>query len=213
LMECMSEYNGLAMVAYDMSGGVETPVRSGAHSGRVVPFGVFKARDGYIALSVLIHQWEAFATLIGKPEMVTDPRYDTLEHRMERRDDVIRIVEEWLQSFPTREEPLAILERAHILSAPVLDTPGVMNNPHTIARKALGEIDQPGVGKLRLPVAPFRFSNATVAIPGRAPLLGEHNESVLREILEYPQSRIDSLTANGVLHQDATVAELRAFAR
>jgi crotonobetainyl-CoA:carnitine CoA-transferase CaiB-like acyl-CoA transferase len=213
LMECMSEYNSLAMVAYDMSGGVETPVRSGAHSGRVVPFGIFKARDGYIALSVLIHQWEAFAKLMGKPEMASDPRYDTLEHRMERRDEVIGIVEEWLQSFPTRDEPLTILERAHILSALVLDTPGVMNNPHTIARKALGEIDQPGVGKIRLPVAPFRFSNATVAIPGRAPLLGEHNDIVLAEILGYPQGQLESLTASGVLHQDAAVAELRVRGR
>lgn len=208
LMECMSHYNSLGIVGYGMN--AETPRRSGAHSMRVVPFGIFKARDGYIALSVLIHQWETFARLIGKPEMATDPRYDTLEHRMERRAEVIAIVEEWLQTFPTRYQPLAMLEQAHILSAPVLDTPGVMNDPHTIARQALGEIDQPGIGKLRLPVAPFRFSEATVKIPGRAPLLGEHNEIVLKEVLGYPQSRIDSLGEAGVLHQEPAVAELRA---
>jgi crotonobetainyl-CoA:carnitine CoA-transferase CaiB-like acyl-CoA transferase len=208
LMECMSHYNSLGMVQYGMNG--QPSVRAGAHSARVVPFGIFKARDGYVALSVLIHQWETFARLIGKPAMAADPRYDTLEHRMQRRDEVIGIVEEWLQSFPTRKQPLAMLEQAHILSAPVMDTPGVMNDPHTIARRALGEIDQPGIGKLRVPVAPFRFSEASVAIPGRAPLLGEHNEAVLREVLGYPQSRIDALREAGVLHQEPAVAELRA---
>ena len=210
LMECMSEYNSLAMVAYDMTGGREVPTRSGAHSGRVVPFGIFKARDGYIVLSVLIHQWETFAKLIGRPELASDPRFDTLEHRMERKDEVIRIVEDWLQSVPTRDQALALLEQAHILSAPVLDTPGVMNNPHTIARKALREINQPGVGKIRLPVAPFRFSDAKVEIPGRAPLIGEHNEVVLAEVAGYPQSRIAELVASGVLHQEPAVAEYRA---
>jgi len=208
LMECMSHYNSLAMVGYDMNG--ETPKRAGAHSMRVVPFGIFKARDGYIALSVLIHQWETFARLIGKPEIAADPRYDTLEHRMERRDEVIAIVEQWLQSFQSRDEPLTLLEQAHILSAPVRDTPGVMNDPHTIARKALEEIDQPGIGKLRLPKAPFRFSDAPVEIAGRAPFLGEHNESVLREVLGYPQSRIDSLREAGLLYQEPAVAEYRA---
>lgn len=210
LMECMSEYNSLAMVAYDMSGGREVPTRSGAHSGRVVPFGIFKARNGYIALSVLIHQWETFAKLMGQPELAADPRYDTLEHRMERKDAVIALVEEWLQSFPSRDEPLALLEQAHILSASVLDTPSVMNNPHTIARKALGEINQPGVGKIRLPVAPFHFSDAKVEIPGRAPLIGEHNDIVLAQVAGYPQSRIAALTEAGVLHQEPAVAEYRA---
>jgi formyl-CoA transferase len=145
-----------------------------------------------------------------KPELATDPRYDTLEHRMERKDEVIELVEQWLQSFPNRDEPLALLEQAHILSAPVLDTPSVMNNPHTIARKALGEIHQPGVGKIRLPVAPFHFSGARVEIPGRAPLIGEHNDLVLAEVAGYAPGRIAELAAAGVLHQEPAVAEYRA---
>jgi crotonobetainyl-CoA:carnitine CoA-transferase CaiB-like acyl-CoA transferase len=208
LMECMSQYNSLGMVGYGMNH--EVPVRSGAHSMRVVPFGIFKARDGYIALSVLIHQWETFARLMGKPELATDPRYHTLEHRMQHKAEVIEIVEQWLSSFATRAEPLALLEQAHILSAPVMDTPDVMNDPHTIARHALGEIDQPGIGKLRLPVAPFRFSEAKVEIAGRAPLLGEHNEAVLTAVAGYAPERIAALREAGVLHQEPAVAEYRA---
>jgi crotonobetainyl-CoA:carnitine CoA-transferase CaiB-like acyl-CoA transferase len=208
LMECMSQYNSLGMVGYGMNG--ERPVRSGSHSMRVVPFGIFKARDGYVALSVLIHQWETFARLMGQPELSTDSRYDTLEHRMEHKAEVIEIVERWLQSFATRAQPLALLEQAHILSAPVMDTPGVMDDPHTIARRALGEIDQPGIGKLRLPVAPFRFSEAKVEIPGRAPLLGEHNETVLAQVAGYTAAQITALREAGVLHEEAAVAEYRA---
>jgi len=208
LRECMSQYNSLGMVGFEMNG--EVPVRSGAHSMRVVPFGIFKARDGYIALSVLIHQWETFAKLMGQPGMASDPRYDTLAHRMENKAAVIEIVEEWLQSFPTRDEPLTLLDKAHILSAPVLDTPGVMDDPQTIARHALGEINQPGIGRIRLPVAPFRFSDAAVAIPGRAPLLGEHNAVVLAEVAGYSETRINALRDAGVIHEEPAVAEFRA---
>jgi crotonobetainyl-CoA:carnitine CoA-transferase CaiB-like acyl-CoA transferase len=146
----------------------------------------------------------------GHERTVADPRFDTLEHRMERKAEVIAIVEQWLQSFPTRDEPLALLDKAHILSAPVLDTPGVMDHPQTVARQALGEITQPGIGKIRLPVAPFRFSEAAMAIPGRAPMLGEHNEAVLAQLAGYSQDRIDALREAGVLHQEPAVAEYRA---
>ncbi|HXR36286.1 MAG TPA: hypothetical protein VN754_10080, partial [Candidatus Binataceae bacterium] len=84
------------------------------------------------------------------------------------------------------------------------------DDPQTIARHALGEINQPGIGRIRLPVAPFRFSAATVAIPGRAPLLGEHNAVVLAEVAGYSETRINALRDAGVIHEEPAVAEFRA---
>jgi len=175
------------------------PTRSGAHLLGLTPCGIFKARDGYVAITVLLQQFDTFARLMGKAELSADPRFDGPAHRNENRLELIRIVEEWLQSFPTRDEPIALIQDAHILCAPVLDTEGVMNDPHNSVRSSLAEIDQPGAGKLTLPKAPFRFSEASVAVRGRAPLMGEDNERILSEVLHYPPERIEQLTKQGVL--------------
>jgi crotonobetainyl-CoA:carnitine CoA-transferase CaiB-like acyl-CoA transferase len=175
------------------------PMRSGAHLAGLTPCGIFKARDGYVAITVLLQQFDTFARLMGKPELSEDPRFDNPAHRTENRFELIRIVEEWLQSFPTRDEPIALVQAAHILCAPVLDTEGVMNDPQNRARNSLDEIDQPGAGRLTMPRAPFRFSEASVAVRGRAPLMGEDNERILTEILHYPPERIEQLTKQGVL--------------
>jgi CoA:oxalate CoA-transferase len=175
------------------------PMRTGAHLVSLTPCGIFKARDGYIALTVLIHQFETFATLMGRPELATDPRFDTSDRRNANRLELIRIVEEWLQSFPTRDEPIALIQKAHILCTPVLDTEGVMNDPHNLARNTLQEIEQPGVGTLKLPKAPFRFSDSIVEVNGPAPSLGADNEWVLREVLGYSKEKIEQLTRAGIL--------------
>jgi crotonobetainyl-CoA:carnitine CoA-transferase CaiB-like acyl-CoA transferase len=178
------------------------PIRSGAHLTGLTPCGIFRARDGYVAITVLIQQFETFAKLMNKPELAADPRFDTSEHRTANRQELIGLVEDWLQSFPSREEAIALIQGAHILCSPVLDTEGVMTDPHNVARNSLQEVEQPGAGKLKLPKTPFRFSQAAVEVRGHAPLMGEHNEQVLAEVLHYPRERIEALAKRGILCRD-----------
>jgi crotonobetainyl-CoA:carnitine CoA-transferase CaiB-like acyl-CoA transferase len=175
------------------------PMRSGGHLTGLTPCGIFKARDGFVAITVLLQQFDTFAHIMGKPELVTDPRFDSPSHRNENRVELIRIVEEWLQSFPTRDQPIGLIQAAHILCAPVLDTESVLNDRHNHERESLQEIDQPAAGKLRVPRAPFRFSDASAAVRGCAPLMGEDNEAILRDVLHYPPEKIAQLTKDGVL--------------
>jgi crotonobetainyl-CoA:carnitine CoA-transferase CaiB-like acyl-CoA transferase len=199
LTDSLMHLTSALIAARSLLGRDYKPMRSGAHLPGLTPCGIFKARDGYVAITVLIQQFDTFAQLMGKPELSGDPRFDTPTHRTENRLELIRIVEEWLQSFPSRDEPIALIQGAHILCAPVLDTDGVINDAHNRARGSLQEIDQPGAGKLTLPRAPFRFSHASVAVRGRAPLMGEDNERILGDVLHYPPERIEQLTKQGVL--------------
>jgi crotonobetainyl-CoA:carnitine CoA-transferase CaiB-like acyl-CoA transferase len=84
-----------------------------------------------------------------------------------------------------------------------------MNDPHNRVRNSFQEIDQPGAGKLTLPRAPFRFSEASVAVRGRAPLMGEDNESILSDVLHYPPQKIEQLTTRGVLFKQSRSEYLR----
>ena len=209
LVECLFHLHDTAIQFYVLSEGKLNPTRFGAHHYAVAPCGIFKARGGYVVIAVLVHQWELFAQVIGRPELATDPRFNTNERRAENRFALVEIIETWLQSFPTCEEPLAILESARILSAPVLDIAQAINHPQLKARGAMQEVPHPGLGPVALPKSPFRFSETTVEIRSRAPLLGEHNERVLTRYLSYSADKIAALTQAGVLVQEPLVGELR----
>jgi len=107
--------------------------------------------------------------------------------------------------FPGAPPP----DLARILSAPVLDIAQAINHPQIKARGAMQNVPHPGIGPVALPKSPFRFSETTVEIRRRAPLLGEHNESVLSRYLGYSAEKIAFLTQGGVLVQEALVDELR----
>lgn len=199
LVDSLTHLTSALITTRSFLGPSYKPMRSGAHLAGLTPCGIFKARDGYIAITVLIQQFEEFAKLMGTPELATDIRFDTPQHRTDNRLELIEIVEHWLQSFHSRDDAIALIQGAHILCAPVLDAEGVMNDPHNTERSILAEVEQPGAGKLRLPKAPFRFSEAAVEVRGHAPLMGEDNEWVLAEILNYPKERIEQLARTGVL--------------
>ncbi len=210
LVESLAYYNSMAMVNHGFTNGKARQTRNGSHSPALAPFGIFKATGGYVAISVLHYQWEVFSKAIGRPELADDPRFDSVPHRMENQAAVIEVVETWLQSFPSRAEPLAILEAAHILSSPVSDTPEVINSPQTRFRGSMQEVPHPGIGPLAIPRTPFNFSATTVEIPGATPLLGQHNEAVLGGLLGLPKSRIAELTQAGIVAEEPLVARLRA---
>src|SRR5579875_1834959 len=210
LVECLGHYNALGIVAHGVTGGRAKQTRSGSHSSGAAPFGVFKARDGYVAISVRINQWGTFCELMGRPALASDPRYDTVEHRLQNQAEVIAMVEQWLQSFASRDEPLAMLERAHIMCVPVLDTAGFLNHPHIAARGLIQQVEQPGIGPIGIPRAPFHFSDARVHIRAYAPMLGEHNEAALSSVLGYTKEKIATLNQAGVLHHDPQLDKRRA---
>jgi crotonobetainyl-CoA:carnitine CoA-transferase CaiB-like acyl-CoA transferase len=199
LMETLFHTLDLPLATHLLSEGQVSPLRCGVHNLTTAPTGTFKARDGYVVISAFLHQWEIFANAIGKPELLTDPRFSTAPERAKNRYALAEIIEEWLQSFPTRDEPLAILARHRVISGPVLDVAQAANHPQMKARHALQDVAHPGIGPLPLPVAPMRFSEERVAIRGRTPALGEHNETILSQLLGLAPEQIAALTSSGVL--------------
>jgi crotonobetainyl-CoA:carnitine CoA-transferase CaiB-like acyl-CoA transferase len=199
LMETLFHTLDLPLAIHLLSDGQVSPQRCGVHNLTTAPTGTFKASDGYVVISAFLHQWETFANAIGRPELLTDPRFSTASERAKNRLALAEIIEQWLQSFPTRDEPLAILAEHRVISGAVLDVAQATNHPQMKARHALQEVPHPGIGPLPLPVAPMRFSQASVAIRGRTPALGEHNETILAQLLGFTPERIAALTTSGVL--------------
>jgi formyl-CoA transferase len=199
LDECLAHLLDNFYVMFQITDGKIVPKRTGSHYPSVSPMGAFKARDGYVTLVCMIDQWPLFTGLIGRPEMATDPRFDTIEKRVKNRPAVTAMVEDWLQSFESRDQPLAILEENHILSAPVLDVPQAMEKAQMQARGVLNTVSYPDAPEVRLCKTPIHFSDAEVRVKSNPPLLGEHNSEVLSSVLGLSNDQIAKLTRARIL--------------
>ncbi len=206
LDECLAHLLDNFYVMFQITGGRVVPKRTGSHHPSVSPMGAFKARDGYITLACMIDQWPLFTRLIGRPELATDPRFATLENRIKNRPEVTAAVEQWLQSFDTRDQALAILEENHILSAPVLDVPQAMEKAQMQARGILASVSYADAVDVRVCNTPIHFSNAEVAVRSNPPRLGEHNRDVLSAVLGLTDDRVAELTRAGILVEEERAA-------
>jgi crotonobetainyl-CoA:carnitine CoA-transferase CaiB-like acyl-CoA transferase len=177
----------------------------GSHHPSTSPCGVFQARDGYVVITALVHHWEHFVKTIGKPELLTDPRFNPASRRAENRLELVPIIEDWLKSFPSRDDALKILNANHILAAPVLSVAQALEQPQFAARGFIQQVEHPELGEVALPVTPLRFSQSATGIRRPAPKIGEHNLSVLSSYLGYTKEQVEELTQQGILVREPGV--------
>lgn len=175
------------------------PQRMGNHHAIIFPFGVFRGPTGYLCVAALQLQWKNVCECIGRPDLIHDPRYDDSLKRAQRRDELIPIIEGWMASLENNDAVLAALEAHRVPATAVLDPSQARNHPYFIARGTVRQVPDRLLGTLDVPGFPFRFS-AQPELPAiEAPLLGEHNASVLTRVLAYDTSRIAQLHQRGVL--------------
>jgi CoA:oxalate CoA-transferase len=199
LVEALFHLHDSYLVAHLFSGGEINPTRCGPHRDEAAPCGIFKARNGYVVINIYAHEFRQFAGVIGRPDLADDPRFADPLIRAGNKLALAAIIEEWLQSFASDEEPVKILQSNRFLSAPVLDLRGAVNNPHLRARGALQTVDVPGFGEIPLPKAPYHYSEAVVEIRPHMALLGQDNAEVLGKYLGYDAKKIAALTEEGLL--------------
>nr|WP_198046792.1 CoA transferase [Cupriavidus taiwanensis] len=179
------------------------PKRTGSQHPDGGPTGIFRCGDGtYLTLATLPHQWEPFATALGRADLLTDPRFATAALRRDNNEQLKEILETWLSSFPSRDAAIAALEQQRIPCAPVLSLREAINHPHLRERGVVRTVSDPYVGEFQIPGPPARFSAWQYASALKADLLGEHNEQVLKDIAGLSEAEIDALYAEGVLVRD-----------
>ena len=160
----------------------ELPRRAGrGHPHAGILWNTFPAADGYFAMAgVREDRWAAFAALVGAPDLATDPRFDSPEHRtahrgalLERLDAIFRArsVQEWMDLLATID----------IACGPVQDYAQVAEDPQVLANEYIREMDHPHLGTIRYVNTPIQYSASPVVNQGPEPVLGQHTEEVLLE--------------------------------
>ncbi len=202
LLDAYTHCHELNIQYYSMTDGAVEPTRSGHHHFAVCPLGLFEARDGYVCIIALQPQWPAVCRAIGRPELAEDPRYDTNEKRVGAAEEVIGIVQSWVDAQASAGAVIAALERERVPCAPVLKISEVANHPHMRARGTVRAVHDEKLGEVLMPGMPLHFSGFEHNQPLSAAALGEHNAFVLGELLGYDAARISALGTEGVLFEN-----------
>ena len=207
--ECVFHIHDVFLMQHMFTYGDYNPGPTGRHRPGATPCGLFKTRDGWIVFTVLNHNWERFTKDIGKPELLTDPRFNPYYVRWDNRHLLEPMVEEWFESIGGRDEVLKFLLDRHYLAAPVMDLRETVEMVKEEGRGALQNLDVPGYGEIPLPKVPYLFSETNVEFKPILSMVGEDNRAILSEFLGYSEQKLDELEAAGILLEDRELAEIR----
>ena len=176
------------------------PIRAGNRCPGVVPYGVYRCRglDSWCAVSVFTDQeWQSLCRAIDQPRLADDPRFATLLSRLENRDDLDHLVEEWTMSR-SAEEAMSTLQRAGVAAGAVSNGRDLIEDPQLDARGFYSQLVHAEIGPHRYLRPPFRFSQSPVSPTSPAPCLGQHNEHVFRHIVGLRDDEFVQLLNEGV---------------
>jgi crotonobetainyl-CoA:carnitine CoA-transferase CaiB-like acyl-CoA transferase len=174
-------------------------LRRGNTSDLVAPFNVYSCKDGHIYLGLIIDaHWTKLCQVIGREDLIEDPRTNTRPARRENREFIDQIVATWSQ-VKTVEQAMKVLDEAEIPASPVLGFPDIIRDRHYREREMVTEIEHPLKGKLTLYGVPTKYSLSSAKIKTPAPTLGQHNREVYGELLGISPERIRELDQKGVI--------------
>ncbi|WP_447917892.1 CaiB/BaiF CoA transferase family protein [Achromobacter aegrifaciens] len=159
------------------------PQRAGNAHQNVVPYQVFAASDGHLIVATGNEsQYRAYCRAIGAPELGDDPRFATNRVRLANRELLVDLLTEIMRQGK-RDDWIAKLEAVGVPCGPINDIAQAQAHPQAQARQLRRDLPHPAGGIAAVTASPLRLSASPVEYRRAPPLLGEHTEEVLREVL------------------------------
>ncbi|HEX7873932.1 MAG TPA: CoA transferase [Sphingobium sp.] len=177
----------------------EDPQPQGSQHPNLVPYGLFPARDGSIIVACLTNSfWTRICEAIGQPELVTDARFDMIEKRRNARGEVNAIISAFTQEHDVAD--LVEIFTAHqVPHAPILGIRDALSQPQTVAREMVVETEHAVLGRIPIVNRPIKYVGEPQPVPDAPPVLGQHSDAILAEVLGLDTERIAALRAAGVV--------------
>ena len=202
MVDVMYHMQETAVSGPSLSQGEVVGMRTGRHYAPASPAGIFKGPQGWIVVFALENQIANLWAALGRPELSEDPRFLNNRTRLEHRDALTEIIENWMKTFENDEDVVAVLEQHRVPCGPVVEPVKLAETPpHFHQRGTVREVTDPLAGPMLIPGFPLRFSDAPELPELVAAEVGEHNDSVLGDLLGMDPESVSALEDEGVLYR------------
>ncbi len=198
LQDCIWALTAIEHLPFYLLTG-RAPQRHGNSPPAQTPFGIYPAKNGYVVVAVVtIGQWEGFLRVVGREDLIGDERYFTQAQRLNYRDEMEALVEEWTRKRSV-EEILNELGNASVPCSPVPAFDEVANDPQLAYRGMTTDVEQLISGKVKVPGSIFKLSETPGDAKSPAPFLGQHNYEVYSNLLGYSEQEIGEFADAGIV--------------
>ncbi len=197
LLDCQVAMLANQAMNYLTSG--RPPPRMGNAHPNVVPYQPFATADGQIIVAAGNDtQFAGLCAVIGRPELADDPDFATNAARIRNRERLLPMIAEQIKARTNREWQEE-LEAVGVPCGPINALDEVFADPQVRARGMRFELDHPLAGRVPMVASPMRFSETPIEYHAPPPLLGEHTDDVLGELLGLDAGEIARLREGGVI--------------
>ncbi|MGF1445511.1 MAG: formyl-CoA transferase [Pikeienuella sp.] len=182
--------------------GEATP-RAGNDSGGGQPGRILKCKgwetdpNAYTYFITQAAVWEHVCDVIGKPEWKTDPDYATPPARLPHLNEIFEAIEQWTMT-KTKFEVMEICNPLNIPVGPILSMQEIMEDEGLRATGTIVEVEHPERGTYVTVGLPIKLSDSPAEVT-RSPLLGEHTEEILRDVLGYSEAELHEIAGSGAI--------------
>ena len=200
MTEVMAAFLPEPIIQYTMNGTVQAP--QGNQYSTMAPHGCYRCRgdEDWIAIAVSNDdEWIAFCDAIGNPEWTEDERFHDSLNRLKNQEQLDNRIQEWTKNHD-HYEVMEILQKAGVMAGPSFKVEEVAQDSNLGQRGFFVDIDHPGIGAVRLAGLPWKLSDVPTGNYQHAPLLGEHNDYVFKELLKMPEEEIARLQEEQVIY-------------
>lgn len=197
--EAIAILNADALIDYMMNRHLQT--RQGNRHATMAPHNCYRCRgeDNWISIAVATDQeWRALCAVINRPELIHDERFSTVPARSQNQEALDDIVGQWAKDQDAYEA-MHRLQAAGVAAIPSLSNKALFQDPHLRQRNVFLQVSHPALGSDWVIAPPWQLSETPAGIWSRSPLLGEHTESVLQELLGIRPEEIRQLEQEQVI--------------
>ncbi len=179
----------------------DTVPRSGNASGGGQPGWALRCSPGgpndYIYCIIQPQGWQPWMELIGREDLIEDQAYATPKARLDKLSEIFSMLEEWTLKH-TKAEVMSMLNKHDIPCGPILDMKELIEDEALNGREVVVEVPHPQRGSFITVGCPLRLSDSPVDVKS-SPLLGEHTEEVLAEVMGLDDKAIQKLRDDGAV--------------
>jgi benzylsuccinate CoA-transferase BbsF subunit len=199
-LEATTSMLGEAVLGYQMTGQAARP--RGNYDPDFAPHNNYPCagQDKWVSIAVRIEEeWRAFCRALDNPEWTRDPRFADKASRLQHIEELDQYIRFWTEQHPA-QEITELLQRHGVAAMPVMNIEDQFADPHLQERQAYVDVEHPHVGVEWLYGMSWLLSGTPGSVRAPAPLLGQHNEYVFRQLLGLPARDLERLQASQVVY-------------